>query len=384
MTRLSTQSVVKGTLIVVSANFLRAVLRLLQFTVIAFKFGASYVTDAYLVAQTVPFVLRGVTQGAMGLAAVPVLIDLRTKRSENDAWLLANSLFTLTSAIMVVLVLVVVITASVLTSGLAPGFSEPTRSLTVTLIRLMAPIILFVGLSTIPLVLLLSYQHYITQAITSLFLSLGVISFALLWADRIGIMAVPLGAVAGIAGEFIVVTVFLARRKRRMRFSWNFSVPGLRQVIRLTVPRMMILVLMRLNLIVDRVFASALGAGYISALTYADRIIQIPAMILTTALGEVLLPKLSQHASEGEIDRFSRRFWRSLSVVGFFILPLAILLVLLREPIIRVFFQRGAFDSTATQLTGVAVLFYGVGMLSMSFNLLVRVFFWPCRMQKRL
>ena len=171
---------------------------------------------------------------------------------------------------------------------------------------------------------------------------------------------------------------------RRLRFSLNFSIPGLRQVARLTVPRMMILILARLNVIVDRVFASALGEGYISALTYADRIIQIPTMILTVALGEVLLPKLSQHVSAGEIDHFSRRFWHSLSVIGFSIVPMAILLVLLRQPIIQVFFQRGAFDSTATQLTGVAVLFYGIGMLVFSINLMVRVFFWPCRMQRRL
>ncbi|MFQ6091729.1 MAG: lipid II flippase MurJ [bacterium] len=379
MKAFSTQGVLKGTIITASGNILVVLLRLLQFTVIAFKFGASFVTDAFLVAQTVPFFFRGVTQNALGFSVVPVFIDLEKRKGEREAWLVADSLFTLTSVALLALGLLVLFLAPVLTSVLAPGFSEATHSLATKLIRVMAPIILFVGLSAIPLALFLSYRHFVMPALTSLFLGLGVISFTLLWADRIGIMAVPLGAIAGISVEFIVLITFLARKKRRLRICRAIATPGVKQVAGLATPRLLGLSLARINLIVDRVFASSLGEGYISALTYADRIVQIPPMILMSALGKAMLPTLSEHASAGEIDNLRQRFWRSLSTVGFFVVPMTTVMVLLRRPIIQVFFQRGAFDTAATALTGAAVLFYGLGMLAFSFNVILRVFFWPCR-----
>ena len=383
MKSLSAQDMVTGTGIIVSANIIRALLRLLQFSVIAFKFGASFVTDAYLVAQTIPFIFRGITQNALGSSAVPVLIDLHKKKSEKEAWLVSDSLFTLTSTFVFVLGVLVALTAPALISVLAPGFSEGTRSLAVTLIRLMVPVILFVGLSTVPWAVLHSYQHFTVPALTSLFLSLGVICFTLMWAGRIGIAVIPLGAIAGVFIEFLVLLSFTAKKKRWLKFSRVLSTPGVRQVARLTTPRMLGLTLVRVNLIVDRIFASTLGEGYISALTYADRLVQIPAMIVTSALGEVMLPRLSHHASEGEVGQLCHRLWRSLSVVGFFVLPLATVLVLLHEPIIRVCFQRGVFDANATRLTGVAVLFYGIGIPALSFNFMMRVFFWHCRTSGR-
>jgi len=55
---------------------------------------------------------------------------------------------------------------------------------------------------------------------------------------------------------------------------------------------------------------------------------------------------------------------------------MAVGLIVLREPIVRVLFERGAFDARATDMTAYAVLFLSLGLLPMALREVIsRVYF---------
>ncbi len=53
------------------------------------------------------------------------------------------------------------------------------------------------------------------------------------------------------------------------------------------------------------------------------------------------------------------------------IVPATLILVLLSEPIVRLFFQRGAFGPEATHMTAKALTYYALGLGSMAFVLIL-------------
>jgi putative peptidoglycan lipid II flippase len=108
--------------------------------------------------------------------------------------------------------------------------------------------------------------------------------------------------------------------------------------------------------------SSAVGAGGISAIYYSNRILQFPMAIFGVALASAMLPTLSGFSTRGNMDDFKRTLVFGLKSMILVMLPATVFLVLFSTPIIRIFFERGAFDAYSTSITSQALLFYALGL----------------------
>ncbi|MCX5642017.1 MAG: polysaccharide biosynthesis C-terminal domain-containing protein, partial [Candidatus Omnitrophica bacterium] len=122
--------------------------------------------------------------------------------------------------------------------------------------------------------------------------------------------------------------------------------------------------------------ASAIAPGMVSSLWYANRLMQLPLGIFAVTLGTVALPSMSRQISEGNLKQMKETLAYSLKLAFLLVIPASFVLVFFREPIIQVLFQRGLFTSQSTQATGIALLFFSLGLFGYSGNIvLTRAFY---------
>jgi putative peptidoglycan lipid II flippase len=103
---------------------------------------------------------------------------------------------------------------------------------------------------------------------------------------------------------------------------------------------------------------------------------QLPETIIGTAFGLVVLPTLSDLAARGDTDGLRDMLGEVLRAVLALTVPAALGLILLGRPLLQFLYQRGAFDTTATDAVYVALRFYALGLVGhASLELAARAFF---------
>jgi putative peptidoglycan lipid II flippase len=127
----------------------------------------------------------------------------------------------------------------------------------------------------------------------------------------------------------------------------------------------------QIYLAINRFLASGLPHGSITALDLANRVVGLPLGIFATSLSTALFPTMSRQAARLELDALGQSTAKSLSVLLLVVIPVGAAMVLYREPIIRLLFQRGVFDAADTSLTATALYYFVFGMVGIAYNLVL-------------
>jgi len=213
-------------------------------------------------------------------------------------------------------------------------------------------------------------------AITELFYGASAILFTILLASRLGIISIAIGLVIGGILRASILTYSIKQKEKTFSLSWNINHPGVKKIQKLIWPKLVAIFIPNINIMVDRLFASGLGVGCVSYLSYANRLFLLPSAILVSTLGKTFIPITSAYAASKSHDELRRFISKSVRAVGFIIIPLAIMLFILRVPLIKFLFQRGAFDTNDAYLTSTVFLFYDIGLASLCFNpILIGIFY---------
>jgi putative peptidoglycan lipid II flippase len=117
---------------------------------------------------------------------------------------------------------------------------------------------------------------------------------------------------------------------------------------------------------VNSIFASYLGDGPVSWLSYAFRLMQLPLGVFGVAVATVTLPVVSRASALGDMGRFRSTLAKAMRLAVFLTLPSAVGLIVLAEPIIALIYQRGKFLYTDSLHTAEALQFYAIGLVGYS------------------
>ncbi|MFQ6112230.1 MAG: murein biosynthesis integral membrane protein MurJ, partial [Nitrospinota bacterium] len=346
--------------------------RLLGFArdiLIAGAFGAGTAADAFFVAFGIPSLLRRLfAEGALSASFIPVFTSYLVAHTKEEARELvgsATSLFALTLAVVCALGVVL---AGPLVSVLVPGFAGEAGKLelTVLLTRIMFPFLFFIGLSVLMSGVLNSLQHFLSPALSPAFFNMALIA-VLLFAVRGGeapVVALALAVVAGGAIQLLVQLPALGRMKMLPRPNLLLRRPELKQIVLLMLPAAFGMAITQLNVLVDRLLASYLPPGSVSFLYYANRLVQFPLGTFGIAIAVAAFPTMSEQMAREEREGFERTFSLASRLTLFIVLPAALGLILLREPIIHLLFERGEFSRATTIATSQALFYYALGLVA--------------------
>jgi putative peptidoglycan lipid II flippase len=354
-----------------SATSMSRVLGLVRDQVQSYFFGAGFVTDAFIAAFRVPNLLRDLfAEGAMSSAFVPTFTAERQKNGAEAAWRLASRLMTALCLILGLLGLGIALGARPILKLYVAGFSPDKMELAVTMTRILSPFLLAVALAAVAMGVLNTCGRFFLPALAPAFFNVaaivGVVTLVPLL-PKLGLdpgLALAIGAMGGGALQFLVQLPAMRREGFRFRFELALGDPGLRRIGWLMLPATFGLAATQINILVDTVLASTFGEGPITYLQLGFRLIQLPIGVFGVAIGVANLARVSRDAATSDREGMKANIASALRAGALLTLPATFGLIALREPIVQLLFEHGAFDGEDTRRTGAAVLCYALGLFA--------------------
>ena len=348
---------------------------LLREVMMAARFGAGAVTDAYLTAGMVITLILNLLGGrALGTAFIPVYSGIAATGAQERTNRFSNTVFYLALVGFALAALLCFAFAGPLVGVVVPGFPERTRDAAVFFTRLLAAGIPLLALAGYFSALLNLRGHFAVPAAVGIPFNLAIIIF--IASPEAGAFGLAVGT---LAGYLLQVLILLPTMKKKQVWTFtrpDFREPGVIQLGRLLLPIVAGGLVTQLNPLVTRVVASRLQEGAISALGYADRLIQVPLGLLVTAVITAVYPALSGAFAADSPQRAREMVIAWSGVLLFGIIPIACFLAFSSQALVMLLFQRGAFTTEAVVATAGALFYYSLGLPFMAWGrLLARVFY---------
>jgi putative peptidoglycan lipid II flippase len=373
--------VVKAAGVVGSATLLSRVLGFIRDAVIAWYFGAGLSTDVFIAAFRIPNLFRKLFgEGSLSNAFVPVFTEYYVRQGKEEAFRMARSALRLLSVLLAVVSIAGVLLAPVIVRVIAPGFSDSPDKLWLTAIltRMMFPYIFFICLVALCMGILNVLGHFAAPALAPVLLNLAMIGAVFFISPHLDrpVFGLAVGVVIGGVMQLLLQLPFLIRKGLLFWQKADMIHPGLKKVGKLMPPIVLGGAVYQINILIGTLLASLLKQGSVSYLYFADRLVQFPLGIFAIATATAVLPSLSRQASAGDFEALKQTFAYAFKMTLFITIPAMAGLIVLREPIVALLFQRGKFDAAATRLTAYALLYYAIGLWAFSaVRIVVAAFF---------
>ncbi len=363
-------NLLKALAAVSSMTLLSRILGFVRDTVVARAFGAGLYTDAFFVAFKIPNLLRRLfAEGAFSQAFVPILAEYKSRNGQAATKNLADQVASLLTLALVAVALLGILAAPWVAYISAPGFQdEPDKfALTVTLLRIIFPYIIFISLVALAAGILNTYSKFSVPAAAPALLNVAMIVAALWLAPHFDppVLALGWGVVAGGVLQLAWMLPHLVKLGMLPRPTLTFSDPGVKRILRLMAPATLGVSVAQISLLINTIFASFLETGSVSWLYYADRLMEFPSGMLGVALGTILLPSLAKHYADDNPAEYSKLLDWGLRLTLLLALPAAAALAVLAVPLITTLFQYGAFKAHDMWMTRQALMAYSLGLVGM-------------------
>jgi len=303
---------------------------------IARMFGAGAATDAFFVAFKLPNLLRRIfAEGAFSQAFVPILAEYRNQRGEADTRLLVDHVAGTLAVALIGVTALGILAAPAIVWLSAPGFTaDPDKfALTVDLLRITFPYILFISLTALGAGILNTYSRFSVPAFAPALLNLSFIAFAVWFAPYFDPPVEALAWAVFVGGllQLAFLVPFLRRLRMLPRPRWGGADEGVRRVLRQMGPALFGVSVGQVSLLINTVFASFLASGSVSWLYYADRLMEFPTGLLGVALGTILLPSLARSHADRTTEEYGRLLDWGLRITLMLAAPAAVALAVLSD-----------------------------------------------------
>jgi putative peptidoglycan lipid II flippase len=344
-------------------------------------YGVSGPMSAFTVAFQVPNLIRALfADAALQPAFVPIFTELLGKKAYKEAFRLASTMLLLVTMVLGALTAIFVLLAPVIMPLFAPGFEGEIVDLTVTLSQILFPILILLGVSGIVVGILNSYDRFGAFAISPLFWNLTIILVLVvlepMFEGQDRIYAYAIGILVGTLVQLLIPAWDLRNTPFSFSFSFDWRNPKVRRVLVLMLPVTISLGLINFNLVINSFFGSLVSEEAPAAIDKAFRIYQLPQGIFSVAIATVLFPTLARFANAGEMDDLQVTMANGMRQILFVLVPAAAAILVLSEPMIRLVYERGAFDAHETEVVATALFWFSFSLPTNGlFLLLTRTFF---------
>jgi putative peptidoglycan lipid II flippase len=378
--------VARNTAIFSLATGLSRVLGLAREIVAASFFGTRGPASAFTIAFQIPNLVSNLfANAALSAAFVPVFTDLLAQGRKREAFRLASTLF------WIMLIALGAVTAFfVLAAGvIMPLFTGPTfngalDALTVGLSQILFPVVLLLGLNGLLVGVLQSYEHFTIPAISPAVWNIVIIVLLVVlhphfhggYEDGHQMYAYAIAILVATVVQMLMAFGALGRIDFRLQMTIDWHDPRIRQVFTLMLPVTIGLGIVNLDQLINSVFGTLVSDEAPRAIDNAFRIYMLPQGLFSVAVATVLFPTLSRMASRREVGNMRKAIGVGMRQINLLLIPASVFIVVLSTPIVRLVFQRGAFNARSTELVSIALFWFAFSLPFGGLNLLLtRVFF---------
>lgn len=352
--------------------FFSAILGLLRDRLLAGRFPP-HTLGIYWAADRLPsFIFNLVVIGALSSSFIPVFTRIFNREGRESSYKTASVVINTTLLVFFIGALVFIAFASPLARLLAPAGSASSDIATLAdLLRLLFIAQLFLLLSNFVTSILQSYQRFLLPALAPVIYNLGVVIGILLLSPALGIYAAAVGTIFGGILHLLIQLPLIPVLGIKYSFSFDVNHSGVKDIWRLTIPRLFGIGATQIQALVDTVLAASLSFSAVTYFTFAQHLQNLPVSLFGAAVAQAALPVFSHAAEENNQEKLRGQFLTALRQVSFLLVPASVILIILRLPAVRLAFGAAKFDWDATLATGYVLAFFALSFLPQALTLLL-------------
>ena len=329
--------------------------------------GAGVAADAFYVAFRIPNFLRRIFgEGAFSQAFIPIFSEYRARDDLARTREFVSHVTGILSITLVIVTAIGTLAAPLVVLILAPGYLANLTKyhLTVQMLRIMFPYLLFISLVSMASGILNTFGRFAIPAFTPVLLNLSMIAAALWLAPHMAQPVIALAVGVFIAGILQLLFQLPALKQLHLlpRPQISLKDEGVRRMFKLMLPGVFSVSVAQINLLINTILASFLVTGSVSWLYYSDRLMEFPLGIFGVALATVILPNLSQKHAQKSAAEFSHTLDWALRIAFTVSIPATVGLILLGKPLLITLFQRGAFKAHDVDMAFASLIAFAIGL----------------------
>ncbi len=345
---------------------------LLRESLFARAFGQSAYTDAFIVAFRIPNLLRRLfAEGAFAQAFVPILSEYKTKHGDEATKGLVDHVATALVWATVLTSIVGIIASPILLMLIegSDAHNPDAFNASVVMTRMMFPYIACMAFVALAGGVLNTWRQFKIPAFTPVLLNLASIFGALVLVHflRVPIYAMAIAVCVGGLLQVGIQIPALMKIGMLPRISFNpltgLRDAGVRRILHKMGPAVFAVSAAQISLLINTSIAARLAEGSVSALQYADRLMEFPTALLGVALGTILLPSLSKANAEGDTTEYSSLLNWGLRLTFLLALPSAVGMAVLAKPLIATLFNYGKFTAADIVRSALPLMAYSAGLV---------------------
>lgn len=370
-------SIGSAALVLVSMVFLSRVLGLVRDRLLSSYFGPEEL-GVYFAAFRIPNALfELLVMGALTSAFIPVYSRYVAKNDAKNAQILSSSLINLSLVVFFFLAIPVFFAAESVSRLMAPGFSPDQ-------IRQMSDFTRFMILFQVgPLLvgnvftgILQSHNLFLIPAAAPVLYNIGIIVGVVLFSHAYGLWGAIIGVGIGALLFALIQVPLLIKVGYTHIFALNSKHEGVREVGRLMGPRTFGLAISQIDTTIDLMMASLLGARMVTIFNFAQHLQQLPVGLFGTTIAQAALPSLSKVSATDDTKTFTNIIINAIHQILFLVLPVSVLFIVLRIPVVRLVFGASRFDWAATVATGMTLSAFSISLFAQAIvQVLARAFY---------
>jgi len=184
-----------------------------------------------------------------------------------------------------------------------------------------------------------------------------------------------IGTTMGVVVMALVQIPTVIKAGLRPSFALNFRHPAVKKIAILGLPMLGFTVTVQLNnYIIYMLLQSYLGGAmaYQNALAF----FRLPYAIFAVSIATAIFPELSRFGNANDLSSFKKTLSLGLRSTTFIVIPAAVYIAIMAEPIIGLTLQHGKFDNVGTEITAAMLTSFSAALVSFSlYNMLTRVYY---------
>lgn len=342
---------------------------------LAYIYGASNISDAYIISTTIPSVIFGFVSTGITAGFIPIYSTICESEGKENANKFSNNILNAVLIICTVIIVICLLFTRQIVSVFASGFDNDTLNLTIAFTRVSILAIYFNGIIAIAKAFLQTNNNYIVPALIGLPLNIIVI-ISIILSQKYNLLILSLGFVLSVGSQVVFMIPSMKKLGFKYKLSLNLKSKHVKNMLFIAAPVIAGISVNQINILVDRTIASSLAVGGISALTYANKLILFLQGVFVMSLATVLYPQISKMVAKNNHEGVKTSIRESINVINIVVLPATLGSMILAEPIVKLLFGRGAFEASAISLTTSALFFYSIGLTGYGLReILSRVFY---------
>ncbi|WP_420381363.1 murein biosynthesis integral membrane protein MurJ [Novosphingobium sp.] len=368
-------NLLKATGTIGGLTLISRVLGLVRDSLFARYVGASFASDAFLVAFRLPNMFRALfAEGAFASAFIPMF---NQKVGDEKGRGLADGLVFAEQALAVLLPVLIGMTVllevfawpvTLLLSGKFHGVSAQDFNFAVSLSRMTIPYLMLISLVSLFGGILNSLHKFWVNAAAPILLNVTLIGALVVFHDHDPMATARNQAIAvSVSGALQLAWLGWSCRQNgvNLRLRWPQLNPAVKRLMALILPAAAGAGAAQINLVISTALAaSLLPHGSVTYIYMADRLNQLPLGLIGIGLGTVLLPTISRQLGKGEDLAALDTQNRGMELALLLTLPATAALVVCGEPIAAALFGYGRFTATDTHFTAQALGAFSIGLPS--------------------